>query len=126
MTIINAEYANRVWNITVRGHAGYGARHALPAGCDIVCAAVSCLTQTLAQIITDLDRNGYLEWHEIAMDSGDAELSMIVSPGAVQMVEHMMYPIQTGFEMLSSTFSEHVQSGWGNVEMICDTMDDRK
>lgn len=126
MTKIEAEYSNRMWHIVVKGHAGYGTEKGLPEGHDIVCAAVSCLTNTLAQIINDLHNNNFLEWHEILMSSGNVEMYMLVKKEAEYMVEHMMYPIQTGFEMLSSTFSDYVQSGWGNMKLICDTMDDRK
>ena len=55
MTRICIEQTELCARISIHGHAGYAKAMGLPAGCDIVCAAVSFLGQVAARRILQLE-----------------------------------------------------------------------
>lgn len=65
--MIHITYHRIYHRLTVRGHAGYA-----PAGQDLVCAAVSALTYTLAAAAEKLHNNGQAITATVQLDPGNA------------------------------------------------------
>ncbi len=120
MTRVEIENARGHWNIRICGHAGYADSLWLGEGHDIVCAAVSCLSQALVQTLELFSEAGAIENYQVRMEAGLIEAAMTPVPEAAELMEYTMIPVKIGFEMLSSTFSDYVQTGWGSSEEICD------
>ena len=80
--------------VKIEGHAGYGAANHLPEGHDLVCASVSILGQTAMQIAIDMEQEKKVSIAQMTCEA-----------------------IRTGFEILSSTFSDYVKMGWGHRQI---------
>ena len=53
MTVVRIKWTGDTLEVSVSGHAGYG-----PKGSDIVCAAVSMLSQSLAAALEQAEKDG--------------------------------------------------------------------
>jgi uncharacterized protein YsxB (DUF464 family) len=94
-------FTSSQYRVRIRGHAGF------EPGKDIVCAAVSILTYTLAQKLTDLQAEQKVVCG-ISMESGNAEFFVWVRCGHEQEFETVLDTIITGFELLAEKYPEHV------------------
>ena len=98
-------YNRKDRKVTVNGHAQAG-----KIGNDLVCAAVSALTCTLAENIA-----GYASEIEgisdhIRLDEGDAEIICTECPTEFGRVIDLVFcTICTGFEKLAETYPENVK-----------------
>lgn len=99
MTRVQIKKTGDTYTITARGHADYN------PGNDPVCAAISMLLFTLAQITEDLS------------SSNDAKIiKRTLKPGRVTMIiksstpywEYAIKTIMTGFELLEHQYPDHV------------------
>jgi uncharacterized protein YsxB (DUF464 family) len=91
------------FELTVTGHAGYN------PGNDIVCAAVSCLTQSLAAYLDRRDLHAELSECEIGRGCA------IIRVQCDMQAREAMLLFQTGAELLAQTYPEHVRTdivGW--------------
>lgn len=68
--MINIVYHKNFHRVTVKGHA-----NSVPEGGDIVCAAVSGITHTLAANVRRLNGLGYLQANHIYLQPGNTEIS---------------------------------------------------
>lgn len=105
MTNVVMEKRGMKYEITIHGHAGYR------PGNDIVCAAVSMLTYTLAQVLKDMQEEGKLDC-EITLDCGNAEF--LIYPWNGEELETVLQVIKTGFELLVHKYpcNVHLKCGW--------------
>ena len=91
--------------VTIKGHAQSGEH-----GKDLICAAVSTLTYTLAENIS-----GYASEIEgiqthIKLDEGDAKIVCTKCPPEFDKVIDLVFcTICTGFEKLAETYPENVK-----------------
>jgi uncharacterized protein YsxB (DUF464 family) len=82
------------------GHSGYGEK-----GKDIVCAAVSILSQTFALLCMELEQERKIQVNEAYIGSGRIRISIKDSDGCT------MYPVKmlkTGFSRLCEEYPENV------------------
>lgn len=89
-------------SLLVEGHAGYA-----PAGQDIVCAAVSVLTCTLAQCLQEIERKGHIRLDTLAMLPGNTDIQWTVI-GDKQESHGLLHVIWTGYALLARTYPNHV------------------
>lgn len=103
MTLIRYdEHRNR---LTVYGHSGYAEK-----GADIVCAAVSALTYTMANALMGLEQQGLVGDLHIRMDSGEAELSCVpVNQSGKTALSTVIDTIMGGYGLIAGSHPEHVQ-----------------
>ena len=104
--MIEASVMRTVWNdgktgyeVKAKGHAGAG-KH----GQDIVCAAVSCLMQTLANEVEEAARAG-------AVAHGEGWMKVEVTPTheSCDMVEAWVELVQDGLDALAESYPENVE-----------------
>ena len=99
--MIRATYDRPAHRLTVTGHAGDGT-----AGHDLLCAAASTLTYTLAAALVDLCAAGQITEPDARLQPGDACLhchSSHASRGAVLLT---FDTIARGFALLSSRYPD--------------------
>ena len=101
-------------HIVISGHAGYGTARGLKLGCDIVCAAVSMLGQTMAQVILDAEAEGKVKVRRMECRDGYIEIDATSSKRYREEVENKLSVIHTGFTMLADSYPDFVKLGWGN------------
>lgn len=99
--MINVKYNPAEYSLEVTGHAGTG-----PQGHDIICAAASMLTYTLAAMLTE---TGGMD-EEILQDEENAVFRAKANPDILHMYPgRIIYDtIVTGFEGLAKTHPEAV------------------
>lgn len=110
--MIEASVMRTVWNdgktgyeVKAKGHAGAG-----KYGQDIVCAAVSCLMQTLANEVEEAARAELLALGVVA--HGDGWMKVEVMPntgGTCDMVEAWVEFVQDGLDAIAQSYPDHVQ-----------------
>lgn len=99
MTKVQIKNIGDTYTITARGHAGYN------SGNDPVCAAISMLLLTLAQITEDLSSNNDAKIIKRTLKPG--RVTMVIKSSAI----YWKYAIKTaitGFELLEHQYPEHV------------------
>lgn len=91
-----------------QGHSGYA-----EPGEDIICAAVSILSYTLAQIVSVMEINGKLqELPVIEQDEDTATMTIIARPKAGEAYAECMrayYHTQVGAHLLAQQAEEYVK-----------------
>lgn len=110
--MIEATVMRTVWNdgktgyeVKAKGHAGAG-----KYGQDIVCAAVSCLMQTLANEVEEAARAELLALGVVS--HGDGWMKVEVMPntgGTCDMVEAWVEFVQDGLDALAESYPENVE-----------------
>ena len=86
------------------GHAGYA-----PAGQDIVCAAVSCLMQTLANEVEEAARAGLVALGAVAHGEGWMRVEVTPTHESCDMVEAWVELVQDGLDALAESYPENVE-----------------
>ena len=107
--MIRAEYDRKGLCLTVQGHGGgeYGE--------DIVCAAASILTYTLASMIrdflSDLERLGrrWVRKMEVSLREGDAVISCREVHGSRAVLELIFESVCEGFRLLQEQYPDRVK-----------------
>lgn len=103
--------------VKIEGHAGYGAANHLPEGHDLVCASVSILGQTAMQIAIDMEQEKKVSIAQMTCTPGLIDLRILPKSAHAQELQDKIEAIRTGFEILSSTFSDYVKMGWGHRQI---------
>lgn len=101
--MINITYDSTKLCLTVKGHAQSG-----EAGHDIICAAVSALTYTLAENILNYENAVEGAEAKIKLETGDAEICCICSKELESMAKLVFSVICAGFEKLAHTYPENI------------------
>lgn len=101
--MIDITYYRDYNRVTVRGHAGTA-----PEGHDLVCAAVSAITGTLAANMEQLAQNGAVRAPCIRLSKGDAEIGGTPRHGYKSLVQMVASSICVGFELLAEKYPEAV------------------
>ena len=86
------------------GHAGFA-----PAGQDIVCAAVSCLMQTLANEVEEAARAGLVALGAVAHGEGWMRVEVTPTHKSCDMVEAWVELVQDGLDALAESYPENVE-----------------
>lgn len=107
MIRIDITETEQEYKLIMSGHADYN------PGNDIVCAAASILGQTAVQVMYELEDAGQVEMIHDIVSNGQIYLEVKVA-GSESMLFERMKTIRTGFELLSSTYPDHVRFGWGS------------
>lgn len=101
--MVDIVYYRRLNRVTVRGHAGTA-----PAGQDLVCAAVSTLTYTLAVNVKQLHRWKKVTKPKIRLENGDAEISCVPAEACRSMVKDVFEAVCIGFALLAEKYPDAV------------------
>lgn len=90
------------YQLLVTGHAGYA-----EAGKDIVCAAVSVLTVTLAEKLREIEQlHGLRDPPIIRMEDGQAEILCNPTEVAEPMVSLLFDTVRTGLSLVAEEYPE--------------------
>lgn len=109
--MIEASVMRTVWNdgktgyeVKAKGHAGAG-----KYGQDIVCAAVSCLMQTLANEVEAAARAGLVALGAVAHGEGWMRVEVTPTHESCDMVEAWVELVQDGLDALAESYPENVE-----------------
>lgn len=109
--MIEASVMRTVWNdgktgyeVKAKGHAGAG-----KYGQDIVCAAVSCLMQTLANEVEEAARAGIVALGAVAHGEGWMRVEVTPTHESCDMVEAWVELVQGGLDALAESYPENVE-----------------
>lgn len=95
---------NKSIHLKVKGHA-----NAAPYGEDLICASASMLVYTVAQAMTFMYDQGYLEEKpRIKMREGKASVSAIPKEAYRAEVLHTYWTAQCGAHVLAKNYPEYV------------------
>lgn len=89
--------------VTVVGHA-----NAAPKGEDLVCAAVSALTYTLAANALELKQEGVVKCETVTLKEGHSEVQIYPKRIFKRRAERAISAVCLGFELLARQYPEHV------------------
>lgn len=101
--MINVTYYRQYNRATVEGHAGSG-----PEGHDLVCAAVSALTQTLAANVSNMEAQEAVYDTIIKLEEGNAEIQCTPYRRYKDSVAQIYRAICAGFELLSTKHPNNI------------------
>lgn len=101
--MVAIDYDRKYLLVTVKGHAGTA-----PAGMDLVCAAVSTLTYTLAVNVKQLHRWKKVTKPKIRLENGDAEISCVPAGTCRSMVKDVFEAVCIGFALLAEKYPDAV------------------
>ena len=114
MTRICIEQTELCARISIHGHAGYAKAMGLPAGCDIVCAAVSFLGQVAARRILQLAEENKVEVQMFSMQDGSLEMKAVPCKETGRMeLDGILRTVRTGGEMLKEAYADFISLSWG-------------
>lgn len=109
--MIEASVMRTVWNdgktgyeVKAKGHAGAG-----KYGQDIVCAAVSCLMQTLANEVEEAARAGLVALGAVAHGDGWMRVEVTPTRESCNTVEAWVELVQEGLDALAESYPENVE-----------------
>lgn len=101
--MVGITYYREYHRVTVKGHASSG-----ELGKDLVCAAVSALTHTLAANVRQLALQGAIRDHDIQISSGCAEISCNPVARYTSTVELVLDSVCIGFKVLAARYPEYL------------------
>lgn len=101
--MVAIDYDREYLRVTVNGHAGTA-----PAGMDLVCAAVSTLTYTLAVNVKQLHRWKQVTKPKIRLENGDAEISCVPVEACRSIVKDVFEAVCIGFALLAEKYPDAV------------------
>ena len=102
--MIDVIYYREHNRVTVNGHAKSDVY-----GKDLVCAAVSALTLTLAVNVGNLTAKDYVTAHTVKLDPGDAEISCNPRTRYRDSVKQVFMSVCAGFEVLANQYPDYIQ-----------------
>ena len=92
-------------SLRLLGHAGY-AEH----GKDIVCASASILAHTVAQFVTEAERQGDLEASPtIRLEEGNVFISCQPYASSLKMMQNVYLFAKMGYILLEHNYPQHVE-----------------
>ena len=90
--------------LTVKGHSGQA-----ESGQDIVCASVSILAYTTAQVVQEMQNQGKLKKKPtIRLESGDAVVTCKPNKAYYNEAFHAFSVVQTGYSLLHHNYPQFV------------------
>ena len=89
--------------LEVNGHAGYAEE-----GKDIVCAAISMLTDALGGVLEEAEERGRCE-HKIRDGDGSTVITADPTMGSRQEIKAYFRMAVTGFRMLQEQYPKHIE-----------------
>lgn len=103
MTHASFFYQDGSFSAELQGHAEYN------PGNDIVCAAISQLTYTFAQLVLQGEKDGKLTVGEARLDPGDVSITFFVKDkkDRREYLSHLSFFV-TGMKMLKQEFPEYI------------------
>lgn len=101
--MVEITYYRDCHRVTVKGHASSG-----ELGKDLVCAAVSALTHTLAANVRQLALQGAVRDHDIKISSGCAEISCNPVARYTSTVELVLDSVCIGYKVLAARYPEYL------------------
>lgn len=102
--MIDVIYYREHNRVTVNGHAKSD-----EYGKDLVCAAVSALTLTLAVNVGNLTAKDYVTANTVKLDPGDAEISCSPRTRYRDSVKQVFMSVCAGFEVLANQYPDYIQ-----------------
>lgn len=109
MTEISITNVPGYFHLSVKGHAGYGCANHLPEGHDIVCAAISILSQTAVQRMIDMGETAEVGIQDLTVEPGRVDIKVIPKKWAQQELNAVVETVKTGFELLQRTYPDYVK-----------------
>ena len=103
MTVVRIKWTGDPLEVSVSGHAGYG-----PKGSDIVCAAVSMLSQSLAAALEQAEKDGLLGCFHYQAEDGGVEIQAAIHSHGRKIVDGMVRVTIAGFRLLEERYPGHV------------------
>lgn len=103
MTKIHITQNKGMFFLDVVGHAGYSSE-----GEDILCASLSVLTYTYAQIVKNYERE-MADKITIILDKGDAHIFCYPKRSARKYIKAALDTVTVGFKLLEFNFPEYVE-----------------
>lgn len=126
--MIEASVMRTVWNdgktgyeVKAKGHADAG-----KYGQDIVCAAVSCLMQTLANEVEEAARAGLVALGAVAHGEGWMRVEVTPTNESCDMVEAWVELVQDGLDALAESYPDNVQLEMHTVYADTDAPDEEE
>lgn len=105
MLTVTFEKEGKKLTLKVEGHAGQA-----EIGHDIVCAATSILTYTVAQIVKyEADKGGFKDSPIISLKEGDSIVSCEPSDEKYAEILHSYYVARVGYMLLAHNFPQYVE-----------------
>lgn len=101
--MITADFDGRHNRLTVSGHAG-----AAPKGEDLICAGVTTLVEALAAALDDLERRGWLDWKEVSLGEGKAEIQAYGKPSYKVAVHSAFWVAVCGMRWIGIHYPEYL------------------
>lgn len=101
--MIKVSYYRTRHRVTVKGHANQD-----EMGRDIVCAAVTMLTRTLAANCVNAEDHKRMREVEVRLDAGDAEIKAVPCKKLDSVVTLIFDTVCAGYELLSKQYPEYV------------------
>ena len=102
--MIDVIYYREHNRVTVNGHAKSD-----EYGKDLICAAVSTLTLTMAANVENLAAKNYVTEHAVKLDPGDAEISCNPRTRYRDSVKQIFMSVCAGFEVLANQYPDYIQ-----------------
>lgn len=97
----------------ISGHAGYGELNNLPSGCDIVCSAISIISYTVMQRVTDMENEGKTISTEIDYKPGYVSIFVTVQDNFRKELSWTVETIKTAYKLLSDTYPDFITLCFG-------------
>lgn len=126
--MIEASVMRTVWNdgktgyeVKAKGHAGAG-----KYGQDIVCAAVSCLMQTLANEVEEAARAGALTLGVVAHGDGWMKVEVTPTDSICNTMEAWVEFVQDGLDAIAQSYPDNVQLEMHTVYADTDAPDEEE
>ena len=101
MTTIAIKKIKDVYDIQLKGHAGYC------PGNDIVCSAISILTYTLAQAAKDMEMDGKGNLIRLQMQPGNVQI--IFAPDFVMEWETALNTVKAGYYLIQEAYPGYIE-----------------
>lgn len=101
--MIEVTYYKQYNRVTVKGHAGAG-----PEGHDLVCAAVSAITLTLAGNVAYMESQEAVRNVITELKEGNAEIQCTANRRYKDSVEQIFRAVCVGFELLATKYPENI------------------
>lgn len=111
MTKVNMIFDKGYVKITVEGHAGFAGKHNLPEGHDIVCSAISILSQTLVQRLMTLADENKILLSLNRYEPGIIDVHAVVKQAHMEEAKTTLETIRTGYRMLETEYPDCIKVG---------------
>ncbi len=121
MTRVDISVKENKFRMHSEGHAGWGKANGLEDGHDIVCAAISILTQTAAQRLMDMEAGGNVRLVSLRVEPGIVDMEA-EAHGTEDRVKELAETMKTGFDLIHKAYESYVILGWEKNDFECDTV----